>query len=87
MDTFMFNLNKKEKYKKIKNEFSIYCGNEYGPWTFYFGFFKGNQMKKIEHQGSCINSYYEKGIEILPNNTKDIKYFDVKEVEVYKIII
>ena len=81
MKTFMFNLNKNQKYKKLKNENSIYCNNSYGPWTYGFGFC-GN-MRKIDHVGSNINSQYEKGAEILPNNSD----FEVKEVEVYKIII
>ena len=44
-------------------------------------------MRKIQHQGLSINEIYEKGAEILPNNRGNIKNFDVKEVEVYKIII
>ena len=87
METFIFNLNKNQKYKKLQNDYSIYCAQSYGPWTTYFGFIKDNQMRKIEHRCSCINSYYEKGAEILPNNSDDTKYFEVKEVEVYKIMI
>ena len=87
MDTFLFNLNKNQKYKKLQNDYSIYCAQSYGPWTTYFGFIKDNQMRKIEHRCSCINSYYEKGAEILPNNSDDTKYFEVKELEVYKIIL
>ena len=44
-------------------------------------------MRKIEHRCSCINSYYEKGAEILPNYNGNSQYFEVKEVEVYKKII
>ena len=44
-------------------------------------------MKKIKHKGLAINSYYEKGAEILPNNSPNTQFFNVKEVEVYKIII
>ena len=83
----MFNLNKNQKYKKLKNENSIYCKNSYGPWTYNFGFYQDNKMRKIEHYGSSINSHYENGAEILPNNSKSDKYFEIKEVEVYKIII
>ena len=42
-------------------------------------------MRKIEHQGTLINSYYENGSECLSNNNRNVKLFDVKEVEVYKI--
>ena len=83
--TFMFNLNKNEQYKNIKNKDSIYCTESFGPWTISFGFQK--TMKIIEHRGSNINKYYERGSEILPNNSSNTKYFNVLEVEVYKIII
>ena len=44
-------------------------------------------MRKIQTAGSNINSHYEKGAEILPNNSDDTEYFEVKEVEVYKLMI
>ena len=85
MKSFMFNLNKKEKYKKKNNEWSIYCNNNYNPWTSNFGF--KNNMKGLQHQGKDgINEHYENGSEILPNNL-NLKHFNAKEVEVYKIII
>ena len=43
-------------------------------------------MRKIKHQGLGINSHYENGAGILPNNSKSDKYFEIKEVEVYKIM-
>jgi len=47
-ETFMFNLNRNEKYKKIDDErASIFCTKDYGPWTYSFGFYKDNSMKKI----------------------------------------
>ena len=47
METFLFNLNKNQKYKK-KNEgkHSIYCRSDRGPWTYGFGFHRKN-MKKL----------------------------------------
>ena len=36
--------------------------------------------------GLGINDAYEKGSNILQNNSKEIKFFKVVEVEVYKII-
>ena len=42
-------------------------------------------MKEIKYGGTIINSYYERGSEIFPNNTSSYKYFNVKEVEIYKI--
>ena len=85
LDTFMFNLNKSEKYKKLKNEHSIYCVKNFGPWSFYFGFYSTNQMNKIQHNGAGINNCYENGANILPNNTNGTKYFNVSDVEVFKI--
>ena len=87
METFMFNLNKSQKYKKLQNDHSIYCDNSYGPYTSNFGFCQDKQMRNIYHFGSDINSHYEKGEEILPNNSSASKCFEVKEVEVYKIMI
>ena len=86
-ETFMFNLNKNEKYKKLRKDYSILCGKNYGPWTYGFGLSGKNQMKRIEHGGICINDVFDKGGEILPNELKNgSKYFEVIEIEVYKII-
>jgi len=87
METFIFNLNINQKCKKLKNGYSIKCNSDYGPWVSSFGFYRTNNMRKIQHQGLGINEYYEKAAEILQNNSRNTKYFDVKEVEVYKIII
>ena len=35
METFIFNLNKNQKYKKLKNDYSIYCNN---PLFFFYIF-------------------------------------------------
>ena len=86
METFIFNLNKNQKYKKIKNNDSILCDNDKGPCVYSLGFY-GNKMRKIRHQGISINKYFDKGPEILPNNSSDLAYFDIIEVEVYKIIL
>ena len=86
LETFLFNLTKNQKYKKIKKENSIFCGNEHGAWIYSFGFYSC-QIMKIQHLGTSINNYYENGAECLPNNNTNTKFFDVKEVEVYKIIL
>ena len=44
-------------------------------------------MKKIKHNGLFISNAYEKGQNILQNNSILEKIFDVAEVEIYKIII
>ena len=84
-DSFMFNLNKCKKYKKIRIDNSIYATKGFGPWTYAFGFYDRYQMNKIEHGGICINVYFENGAEILPNNSKNIICFNVVNVEVFKI--
>ena len=85
MDTFIFNLNKNQKYKKLKNDYSIYCDILCGPFTNYFGCYINNSMKSITHYANNINKYYDKGSEILPSNNQT-KEYDLIETEVYKII-
>ena len=84
METFIFNLNKNQKYKKLKQDYSIYCTSSYGPFTAYFGL--DNSMKSIIHNANYINRFYDKGSEILPSNNIE-KEYDLIETEVYKIII
>ena len=83
-ESFMFNLNKEEKYKNIGKSENVWCTDYFGPWTWAFGFNK--TMKKIEHRGIYVNEKYERGSEILSNNSENYKYFDISEVEVYKIL-
>ena len=85
METFIFNLNKNQKYKKIKSEQSIFCHIAYGPFIYYFGS-EGNTMKSIFYNSSYTGQYYVGGSEILPNNNQK-KNYDLLEIEVYKIII
>ena len=84
-NSFMFNLNKNEKYQKTNDKSSIWCTDYFGPWTINFGF--TNNMMQIEHRGKDISQTYEKGDEILPNNSNKTKIFDVNEVEVYELSI
>jgi len=83
MDTFIFNLNKNQKYKKLIAKYSILCDSSHGPWAPFFGCI--DSMKSIRYIAS-INKYYDKGSEILPNNNQR-KEYDLIEAEVYKIII
>ena len=84
-DTFLFNLNKKMKYKKINNnEYSIFCNNDLGPYASDFGCgYTCGTMKQIVHQPS-INKYFENASEILPSNNSK-KYYNLLEVEVFEI--
>ena len=86
-ESFMFNLNNNEKYTKIKDNISIFCTKDHGPWTYSFGFRKENKMKKVQHGGANINNGYKNDSNIIVNNSSKIVYFDINEVEVYKIII
>ena len=86
LGTFLFNLNKNIKYKKIKKENSIFCSYNHGP---YMGDNLGcgsscGTMKKIVLYPKGLNNYFENGSQILPNKMTQI-YYDLSEVEVFKI--
>ena len=85
METFIFNLNKNQKYKKINSDYSINCNSSLGPYTYGFGC-QNNSMKSILHYSNDINNYYVNGSEILPSNNQT-KTYNLLESEVYKIII
>jgi hypothetical protein len=88
METFIFNLNKNIKCKKLKNEYSIYCDNYCGPYTIGFGYNRTNSMKSIKVWYTDINAYYENSSGILPNNESTQKYeYEILETEIFKIII
>ena len=62
IESFIFNLNKQQKYKRINNgEYSICCSRKYGPWVPCFVFHERNKMKKIIHNGKNLDNFYEKG--------------------------
>jgi len=86
MDTFIFNLNKNQKYKKLKFECSIFCSSSYGPNTAEFGCGFYNSMKSIIHNANDINNYFDIGSEVLPSYYQN-KVYNLIETEVYKIII
>ena len=98
METFLFNLNKEEKYKKVKPEVSIFdCTSDNGPSTYYFGCDKNygcDSMKFIYFNDNYYNNsqyyidqYYERSHEILPNGTCKNKKYEIIEAEVFKIMI
>ena len=84
MDTFIFNLNKNQKYKKLKAEHSIHCNIYEGPYTSNFGCDFSNSLRKLNCRKNNINKYYMNGEEILPNN-EQTKYYDLIEIEIFKI--
>ena len=88
--TFVFSLTNNKIFNKIdKNIFSIYCDKDVGPWFPFIG--SRDSGKKNMSQGEFLYKTKEKDIffenfnEIIPNNGKD-RFFDVEEVEVYKIL-
>ena len=100
LETFIFNLNKEQKYKKVNPSYSVYCQSNYGPYTQYFGCFNQNTNDSMKFM-YCYNYYYcrdgtyyldqyfEKGHEILPydDTTNSYKKYELMEAEVFKIII
>ena len=83
-DTFLFSLTNKKKFAKPNNHNteSIYCLSSYGPWFSNYGFENRRSMKECKFQ---VGDSFLNANEIIPNENKS-KYFNIKEVEVYKII-
>ena len=86
IDTFIFNLNKNLKCKKLISEQSIYCNSSYGPTTARFGYSSNSPINFIKHWANEINKYYDKGSEILPSNNEE-RVYELIETEIYKIMI
>ena len=86
MDTFIFNLNKGQKAKKITIDYTVYNNSNCGPWIGTFGCSSSNTMRSIKHFGYTINDCYENGAEILPSGYQT-KIYDLLETEVYKVTI
>ena len=75
MDTFIFNLIKNRKYKKLSSNRSIYCNRDSGPSTLYFGCNHFESMRKIKHVFTDDhNTYFENGKEVLPNSKNNNSY-------------
>ena len=88
-DTFLFNLTNNKIYNKSKKNHSIYCGKDQGPWFAFIGFRETG--KKNMSQGEFLyktkdSDIYFKDINTIIPHKKENRYFDVEEVEVYKII-
>ena len=86
-ESFIFSLNKKEKYPLLYGNYSIFCDIQQGPTFNKCDFaFTGNDMTKFISKGVCYY-LYDKG-SLLSNKNKEIlnDYVDVKEVEVFQIL-
>ena len=84
-DSFLFSLTKNKVYKKKNKTCSIYCDKSVGPWFAYIGC--RDTGKKNMSQGNFLFNadFFENLTEIIPNQGRE-KFFDLEEVEVYKII-
>ena len=84
--SFLFSLTNGKIFPNKKNCAAIYGRKDLGPWFAYIGFTCGGRNDLT--QGIFYYRYgdecYENFKEIIPNDKKDT-YFDVKEVEIYKI--
>ena len=84
--SFLFSLTKGKIFPIKKNSNSIRGSKELGPWFAYIGF--RDMGRKDLTQGIFHYHKYDESFEnyneIIPNNKTDT-FFEVKEVEIYKI--
>ena len=83
MNTFLFSFNKNKKYDKINENYSICCSNLLGPYAQGLGC--NYEMKRITHYSKSINSYFNKGYDIMPSRDIYEMHYDLLELEVFKI--
>ena len=85
--SFLFSLTKGRIFPIKKNFEAIRGSTELGPWFAYIGFRdRGrNDLTQGIFYYRIDDESYENYNEIIPNDKKDT-FFDVKEVEIYKII-
>ena len=86
--SFLFSLTKGRIFPIKKNCNAIYGRKDLGPWFAYIGFTCGGRndltQGKFYYKENENEQSFENYNEIIPNDKKDT-YFDVKEVEIYKI--
>ena len=86
LETFIFHLNKERKFNKSNIFGSIYCQDNYGPYTYYLGCNSScKSMRQIYIDLDNMKSYYENCTNFL--SCKNGEILNLKEVEVFKIII
>ena len=86
LETFIFHLNKERKFNKSNISGSIYCQDNYGPYTYDLGCNSScKSMRQIYIDLDYMKSYYENCANFL--SCKNGKILNLKEVEVFKIII
>ena len=78
--TFIFSFNKKQKYIAIKDSDSIYCSNSEGP-RFGSSIYPEIYIPNSLNKGESYNGTFLSSREL----TNGEQYWDIKELEVYKI--
>ena len=86
-DTFVFSLSDNKVFKKIKNTSkSIFCHVRTGPLFQYIGFSENGNKNMTQGEYKVRNDIYINNFnENIPNEGKN-RFFDVEEVEIYKLI-
>ena len=87
--SFLFSLTKEKIFPSKNNRGSIRGSKENGPWFAYIGFInrgRNNLTQGKFYYKSKDKERYDNYNDIIPND-KIVVYFNVKEVEVYKIFV
>ena len=84
-DSFIFSLNKMKIYENIPGELAIGCYPNYGP------IFLGCQIRIYDNAFSKGGTTFEKGLNFNTQEDYELtdgeRTFNVKEIEVYEVII
>ena len=84
-DAFVFSLNKMQVYENIPSELAIGCYPNFGP------IFLGCQIRIYDHAFTKGGTTYEKGLNFNTEEDYELtggdKSFNVKEIEVYEVIV
>ena len=84
-DAFVFSLNKMQVYENIPSELAIGCYPNFGP------IFLGCQIRIYDHAFTNGGTTYEKGLNFNTEEDYELtggdKNFNVKEIEVYEVIV
>ena len=84
-DAFVFSLNKMQVYENIPSELAIGCYPNFGP------IFLGCQIRIYDNAFTNGGTTYEKGLNFNTEEDYELtggdKSFNVKEIEVYEVIV
>ena len=80
-ESFLFSLNKNKKYYRKHKEYkTIFCYSAYGPW-----FYGGDIGFHSNNMSQCISNGTGEYLDESLSTNQPGSYFDVHEVEFYKI--